>query len=164
MRAGCKGIYDAVKLYLVDKFNALLSAILHPIDTISGAFKGLYDKVYGHSYVPDMIDGIAEQFKRLDEVMVQPALDGTAAVLSAFNNMSHNLMMVETDSGGVAHDAFGRPVPITGSIAALPRTMGQQNIQITVNGSVLSTEDQLAMVMGHALAGSYSRGGRRMPV
>jgi hypothetical protein len=78
--------------------------------------------------------------------------------------MSHNLMLLETNSGGVAYDAYGRPVVAGGAISALTPSMGQQNIQITVNGSVLSTQDQLATVMGQALSGSYSRGGQRLPV
>lgn len=82
-----QNVYNAVKTYLVDKFNAVVGAILHPIDTVTNAFKSMYDAVVGRSYVPDMIDGIAEQFGRLQDVMVGPTLAAAGHVNEALGGI-----------------------------------------------------------------------------
>jgi hypothetical protein len=170
------GVYNAIKTYLVDKFNALLSYIKAPIDAVTGFFRGMAEKVALHSYVPDMIDTVADQFGRLDSVMTKPAqaaASATEAALAAataaweaapFNRMAKNAMTILTDSGGVAHDAWGKPVAGQGEINALPRSLGHQNIQIAVYGSVLSTQRELATLVGDAMTQSYSSGGNRQPV
>jgi hypothetical protein len=170
------GVYNAVKTYLVDKFNALLGSIRGAVDSVTGFFKNMYDKVVGHSYVPDMINGIGQQFGRMNEVMTKPAQDAAAAteaalkaaseawLASPFNRMARNAMTILTDSGGVARDAYGRPVAGQGEINALPRSLGHQNIQIAVYGSVLSTQRELATLVGDAMTQSYSSGGNRQPV
>lgn len=84
-------VYNAIKTYLVDKFNALIGAILHPIDTVVGAFKGMYDKVVEHSYVPDMLQGIITEFAKLQMAMVKPAEDATKKVETAVSNMATNV-------------------------------------------------------------------------
>jgi hypothetical protein len=158
-----KAVYEGVKTWLVDNLGTILGYLINPISAVTDAFKYMYDKVVGHSYVPDMVDGIAQQFQKLDAVMVDPARVATNEVLSSFNKMSHNLMLIKTDSTGVAFDMFGRPVVPDQSISALPKTMGQQNWTININGSVLSTKDQIAMVMEDAMMHAYSSGGRRLP-
>jgi hypothetical protein len=170
------GVYNAVKTYLVDKFNAILSSIRAPIDAVSGYFKGLYDKVVGHSYVPDLINGIGQQFGRMDDVMTKPAqaaATATEAALKAateawaaapFNRMAKNAMTILTDSGGVAKDAYGNPVAGQGEINALPRSLGHQNIQIAVYGSVLSTQHEISTLVQDAMMQSYRSGGNRVPV
>jgi hypothetical protein len=50
----------------------------------SGWFSDLYQDVVGHSYVPDMVDGIAAQMARLDAVMAQPAKEATSKTAEAF--------------------------------------------------------------------------------
>jgi phage-related minor tail protein len=159
-----RAVYEGIKRWLVDGFQALLAPITATIEAVSKGFKWLYDKVVGGSYVPDLVNGIGAEFGRLNEVMVQPAQQATGEVISAFNRMAHNIMLIETDAGGVARDAFGRPVVPGGAISALPASLGQQNISVVVNGSVLSTEEQLAAVMENALMGAYRRGGQRLPV
>ena len=179
-----QGVYTAIKTWLVDRFQALVASIMAPIQTIVAGFKSLYDKVVGHSYVPDLVNGIADQFGRLPDVMTRPAqaaaAETTAAfaavqaaaddaarafVSSSFNRMSKNYMTILTDSGGVARDMFGKPVAvdIPGGVN-IARSLGQQNIQVTINGSVLSTQDQIAMAMNDAMMRSYRQHGNRQPV
>jgi hypothetical protein len=57
------------------------------IDQVKGWFSEMYDAVVGHSYVPDMIDGIATHFDRLDDVMVTKAKDSAEAVKNAFSEL-----------------------------------------------------------------------------
>ena len=178
------GVYDTVKTYLVDKFNALVSSIMGPINAVVGGFKSLWEKVAGHSYVPDMVNTIANQFGRLPNEMTGVAQAETAATTAAFaamtaklndqarawidspfNIMSKNFMTILTDSGGVAHDMYGKPVAVNipGS-TNLARSMGQQNIQVTINGNVLSTQEQIAMAMNDAMMQAYRQGGGRVPI
>jgi len=73
-------LYNGIKTWLVDKFTGLVDAIKGKIAEVVGAFTSLYNTVVGHSIVPDMIDGIGQQFNRLDSVMVQPVAEATAQV------------------------------------------------------------------------------------
>src|SRR3546814_10519041 len=47
----------------------------------------MYDRVVGHSYVPDMVDGIAKHMARLDAEMVKPVKKGTEMVAEAFKDL-----------------------------------------------------------------------------
>jgi len=170
------GVYNAIKTYLVDKFTAILGSIKGAVDSVTGFFRSMAEKVALHSYVPDMIDTVANQFGRLDSVMTKPAQDAAAAteaalkaasdawMASPFNRMAKNAMTILTDSGGVAHDAYGNPVAGQGEINALPRSLGHQNIQIAVYGSVLSTQHELSTLVQDAMMQSYRSGGNRVPV
>ena len=73
-------LYEGIKTWLVDKFNALVAGITQTIEKVAGAFTWLYNTVVGHSIVPDMINGIGSEFSRLDAVMVQPVSEATAQV------------------------------------------------------------------------------------
>lgn len=60
--------------------------------TVMGkAFFALYDKVVGHSYIPDMVDGIAEQMARLEAVMVKPATAAAGATGEAFRKLQSDV-------------------------------------------------------------------------
>jgi hypothetical protein len=175
------GVYNSIKTYLVDKFQALLASIRAPIDAVTGIYRDMWTKVAGQSYVPDMIDTVASEFSRLPAEMTRPAVEETAKTTAAFaamaakiedqtrawisspfNRLTKNMMTITTDSGGVARDPWGRPVAvdIPGGVN-LVRSMGQQNIQVTINGNVLSTQEQIAMAMNEAMMRSYRQGGNR---
>jgi hypothetical protein len=79
--AATQRMYEGVKLWLVDKFTALADMIKAPIQGIVGAFQALYNTVVGHSIVPDLIDGIGDEFSRLDQAMVQPTAAAAAATI-----------------------------------------------------------------------------------
>lgn len=83
--------YEGVKLWMVDKFNAVVASIQQKVDAVVGFFQGMYDKVVGHSYVPDMIRGIASEFSKLDAVMVSPSRMATTAVGKVFNDLTDRL-------------------------------------------------------------------------
>ena len=78
--AATQRLYEGIKTWLVDKFNALVGGITDTVNKVAGAFTWLYNTVVGHSIVPDMIDGISSEFSRLDQVMVQPVAEATAQV------------------------------------------------------------------------------------
>lgn len=58
------------------------------IESVKKFFYGLYDAVVGHSYIPDMVDGIGAQMRRLDAVMVQPAMKATKKVADSMKELA----------------------------------------------------------------------------
>jgi hypothetical protein len=84
-------VYEGVKAWLVDKFNAIVDSIKAKVAAVTGFFGDMYDKVIGHSFVPDMVDGIGVHFGRLDQVMVSPAKAATDAVNDMFRSALGNV-------------------------------------------------------------------------
>lgn len=76
----------AVKGHLATLGNVLKS-VLNPIESVRRGFFNLWDKVVGHSYIPDMVDEIAAQMARLDAVMVAPVTSATSKAAEAFRNL-----------------------------------------------------------------------------
>jgi len=86
-----QNLYQGVKTWLVDKMRAHIEWVIGKIRAVGDAFYELYDRVVGHSYVPDMVDGIGDEFGRLPGIMVDPALDATGAVSGAFEGMASGI-------------------------------------------------------------------------
>lgn len=89
-------VYTAVKQYIGDGLTAVLQAMQGKIDLVVGAFKYMYDAVVGHSYVPDMMDGIKREFARLDGAMVQPTDKAAAEVRKRFAELTATLTAITT--------------------------------------------------------------------
>lgn len=68
--------------------NAVWTTAQKRIEDVKKSFFGLYDAVVGHSYIPDMVDGIAAQMARLDGVMVDPAKAATKKTAEAFKALA----------------------------------------------------------------------------
>lgn len=77
-----------VRLWVSDKLNAVWSSVTERIDQVKRAFFNLYDAVVGHSYVPDMVDGIQREMARLDQVMVDPAEKAAKKTAEKFRDMA----------------------------------------------------------------------------
>lgn len=77
-----------IKSWLVDKFDALVVApIKQKVESVTGFFADMYDKVVGNSYVPDMVEIIGQEFSTLDQKMVNPTQQATEAINESFRNM-----------------------------------------------------------------------------
>lgn len=76
-----------VKRWLVGEFHKHAQSVQRDIDAIVGGFRGMWDAVVGHSYVPDMILGIEQWFARLDHGMVEPAKGATDKAAEAFRTL-----------------------------------------------------------------------------
>jgi TP901 family phage tail tape measure protein len=87
-------LWSAVKQYIGEGLTRVLQAVLNPIAAVKRAFFDLYDAVVGHSYIPDMVDGIAAQMQRLDAVMVQPVTKATTKAQEAFRDMALETQML----------------------------------------------------------------------
>jgi hypothetical protein len=83
--------WQGVKTWLVDKFTDVVKAVQQKIAAVTGFFKDMWDAVVGHSYVPDMVDGIRDHFARLDSEMVKPAEAAAAKVEAAFKGLGERL-------------------------------------------------------------------------
>jgi hypothetical protein len=103
VKAFFRSLWDAVYDITVGRFLRTVNWIKEKVELVIGFFKNLWDKVVGHSYIPDTVDGIADQFRRLPRVMVKPAEDASEQVRKAF------------DLGSPLAIAFGgMPAPPTG--------------------------------------------------
>lgn len=102
----------AIQSQLIDRFNRIVAGIKAKVDAVTGFFKDMYVQVVGNSFVPDMVDGIALQFARLDAVMVAPARAAASAVRQQFKGLigdvsSELANLAQVSSGtfaGVASD------------------------------------------------------------
>ena len=66
-------LVQGVRDWIGQKLNAIWQGAIDKINAVERAFFNLYDAVVGNSHVPDMVDGIAAEMARLDQVMVAPA-------------------------------------------------------------------------------------------
>lgn len=85
--AWVKQLYTGVKTWLVDKLTGAMSAVSAKTKEVGDAFFELYDRVVGHSYVPDMVEGVASWMAKLDAGMVKPAKDATKKSAAAFKDL-----------------------------------------------------------------------------
>jgi TP901 family phage tail tape measure protein len=69
----CKQIADGVSTYLGTKIMAIFDKVKGGIEQVKGYFKGLYEAVVGHSYIPDMVEEIGDHMRNLDITMTAPA-------------------------------------------------------------------------------------------
>ena len=83
-----KQLVTGVQDWIGTRMNAIWQGVLDKIETVKKAFWGLYDAVVGHSYIPDMVDGIAAQMLRLDSVMVDKATKAAKATGDAFKALA----------------------------------------------------------------------------
>lgn len=119
-----ENLYNGVKTWLQDKLGGIIKWVITKVGEVGQAFFKLYDDVVGHSYVPDMIDGVASEFGRLPGVMVNPALDATKKVGDSFAGLASRVgdgladMLVDGNlsmqglrdmANGIAGDLFVTP-------------------------------------------------------
>jgi hypothetical protein len=77
-----------VKDWIVGKLGEVFTWLARKTREVTGFFFDMYDAVVGNSYVPDMVDGIGDEFARLQGLMVDPARKATADVTEATRQMA----------------------------------------------------------------------------
>jgi hypothetical protein len=85
-----KLVYTAVKTWVMDKLGAVWDWMIGKLGLVAEKFRWLYDVVIGHSYIPDMVDGIAAEMARLDAVMVAPVAAATSKAADAFRALQES--------------------------------------------------------------------------
>lgn len=105
MGAMVTGIATAI----TGKLNAIWEGAKANIDSVKNKFKDMYDAVVGHSYVPDMIEGIGKSMAELQRIFVDPAATATEKVGASFQVLA-----------GLIGDLFGQKAGgIIGSLGNL---------------------------------------------
>ena len=89
--AAVRNMVAAIGNWIGNRLNAIWDGVKAKIDWISDAFFGLYDAVVGHSYIPDMVDGIGANMARLQALMVEPAQRATASTGEAFRTLASDV-------------------------------------------------------------------------
>lgn len=77
------GIGDAVR----SKLNGIMQSVIDKARAVGDAFYTLWDRVVGHSYIPDMVEGIGHHIGRLDTLMVAPVGKMTGAAAQSFQQL-----------------------------------------------------------------------------
>lgn len=125
----------------------------------TGAFKQMYDDVVGHSYVPDMMDGIADQFSRLGGVMVDPTKDAAESVSSTFGELGSTvgglLKKLVSDGKITMQDLASAASQLAQTLFISPflSSLGKQGAGGSFFSSLLS-----AFSGGFAMGGTLERG------
>lgn len=84
--------YEGVKQWLLDRFIEVVRGIVEKIGAVKDAFFRLYDAVVGHSYIPDLINEIADWMgPRLQEALVDPAVSAAGETTAAFEGMATDI-------------------------------------------------------------------------
>lgn len=83
-----------VTRWLTGKLFDVLRGVIAKVKGVSDAFFRLYDAVVGHSFVPDMVEGVADWMAKLDAVMVTPAQRATSATAQAFQDLRDDVAAV----------------------------------------------------------------------
>lgn len=65
-------LFNGVKDFLGNKLGAVLDGVGGKITGLTNKFKWMYEAVVGGSYVPDMVDGLIDENKRLENGFFQP--------------------------------------------------------------------------------------------
>lgn len=107
-----RNLYQGVKTWLQDKLGKILDWVREKVAMVEGAFRWLWDRVVGNSWVPDMVDGIAAHMARLDAVMVDPARKAAQATSDAMREMARD-----------THALLDRLFPEIGRAAAYARDL-----------------------------------------
>ena len=112
-------LYAGVKTWLQDRLGAVMDWVSGKAKAVGDAFYTLYDRVVGHSYVPDMVDEIGAQMRRLDGEMVQPISKATQTAAEKFRQLQQELtpILERLFPEQAAHNAF------LAELAALERGM-----------------------------------------
>lgn len=77
------GIRDAI----TGRLSAIWEGAKARIESVKQKFADMYDAVVGNSYVPDMVQGIAQSMMQLGKVLVDPAISATDKVAAVFQNL-----------------------------------------------------------------------------
>lgn len=93
--------WEWIKKFASDagKWLSALVPIMAPVVTgvkaMVKAFKWLYDKVVGHSYVPDMVEGIRKEFNTLNTIMTRKVVTEVDKTNRAFALLEHSGVLVQ---------------------------------------------------------------------
>lgn len=80
-------LYEGVKSWLQDKLGGVFTFVGRKVKEAGDAFFNLYDRVVGHSYVPDMVVEVGQWMAKLQETLVNPAERTTRSAAEKFQQL-----------------------------------------------------------------------------
>lgn len=109
-----KKTVSGIREELVGKLQKIVSEAGEKISAVTGFFREMWIKVQGNSYVPDMVEGIGNEFGKLQKYMAVPAAKATELVSELFRRLDAAVggrlgAMLENIKGKVSglRDLFG---------------------------------------------------------
>lgn len=90
-------LVTGVRSWMVDKLNAVWDWVIGKLKVVGQAFYDLYDAVVGHSYIPDMVDEIGQNMRRLDAEMVDPAEKAAQKTGDVFRELQQRVADIYRD-------------------------------------------------------------------
>ncbi|WP_426036511.1 phage tail length tape measure family protein [Brevundimonas sp. DC300-4] len=149
---------EEVKGWLGRKLVEVFDNVIRKVRLVSDAFFQMYDAVVGHSYVPDMVEGVAEWMAKLDAGMVTPAARATDAVKSTFEALRDDVARIMegllTDSERAARDLANTVATINRAVAdpqqGISRRLGDQLIAGAAGENLTNTPTiRIGEALGH---------------
>lgn len=146
-------LVEGVTTWLRERLGQVLGWVIGKVREVGDAFFKLYDAVVGHSYIPDMVEAIADWMgPRLQRAMVNPALDATAATGAAFEGLAGD---VDSQMDGLLRSIASKDWKGTlgGVLDILSGQGGKLGGWAKVGGDILK------MLPGFKTGGSFRVGG-----
>lgn len=87
--AAIRALVQGVQEWIGNKLTAIWNAAKEQIQSLGDKFKWLWDVVVGHSYIPDLFDGIQKHGARFFPEFVKPVTDGIDEVAAGFAGLGN---------------------------------------------------------------------------
>lgn len=149
---------EGIASHMKSRLHQVLEDTKSDIHTVTNAFATMYDKVVGHSYVPDMVDEIGRSIGELQHIMVDPALSATQKVGAAFQALAGTVSsLFGRKTGGIIASVMN----LVGVVAPLfgGTKIGSPNLGAPLPVSLGSPQPMTGLVPGFARGGGGTFGG-----
>lgn len=143
--------------------RAFVAIVKWGADQIYGFYKWLYDKLVGHSIIPDLVNGIAKWFKDGARWMVDAVSRGIKDVAGWFGDLPGKIVRAIGDLGGLLYRA-GQSVinglidGIVSKFNSLKKILGNVTSVIPDWKGPLDTDKRLLTPAGTAIMGGLISG------
>lgn len=87
-------LYEGIKTWLMDKLGKVWDWLKGKITAVGDWFYNLWDRVVGHSYIPDMVDEIGVQIAKLQNNMVKPIAAATGKAAEEFQQLQGDVSTI----------------------------------------------------------------------
>lgn len=146
-----KALWETITGVISRPIQAIKDQVRGLTDGVTGFFSGMYDKVVGHSFVPDMMRGIESEFGRLPAIMESPVRSATSSVLGSFEGML----------GGVI-DNFTKKIPVIGGLVGdLAKNLSGDLLSSGLNKVLGGTGIGNMLGLGSKVAGGAVKAGSK---
>lgn len=99
-----------IELWMVDKMNEVAAKFRNPIDTFLSDIQQMYDKVVGHSIIPDMVTGVESWMDRLGSSFgssIAGLVSGTLTWKEALGQLLQTVLQIASSGIGGGGGFFG---------------------------------------------------------